>query len=46
MGAEKMAPGTDDGASFVGDARCDLGEFVFNQFVAVVRGIVLLMETG
>lgn len=46
MGAEDMAPGTDDSASFVGDAGCDLGEFILNQFVTVVCGIVLLMETG
>lgn len=45
MGAEEMAPGPDDGASFVGDAGCNLGDFVLNQFV-VVGSMVLLMETG
>lgn len=46
VGAEDMAPGTDDSASLVGDAGCDLGVFILNQFIAVVGAIVLLMETG
>ena len=46
VGAEDMAPGTDDSASLVGDADCDLGVFILNQFIAVVGAIVLLMETG